>query len=148
VLRIDAKTDGGMMKSPKRAFAPRPAIPIRYHRFRHRFRCHDRPAEGLEPERPRRPHLDEQWADGQVHLPWHLGRRFPQLVYHHARKAWVGAVEYAGYRAACGVVTDRIDTMRKTGKTTIEATPQAQEYGCACQRDRQHDADDRRYPGT
>ena len=42
-------------------------------------------------------------------------------------------------------VTDRIDHMRQTGKTTIEATPQAQEqWGGACQRDRQHDADDRR----
>ena len=42
-------------------------------------------------------------------------------------------------------ITDCIDTMRKTGKTTIEATPAgAGAMGRACQRDRQRDADDQR----
>ena len=82
----------------------RQGIRIRHHRFRHRFRCHDRPAEGLEPERPRRPHAGRGMGGWSAHLSRHLGRRLPQPVHHHRPAKPVGAVEHAGIdRAACGV---------------------------------------------
>ncbi len=82
----------------------RQGIPVRHHRLRHRLRCHDRPAEGPEPERPRRPHAGRAVAGRPAHLPRHRGGRLPQPVHHHRPAEPVGAVEHAGLdRAACGV---------------------------------------------
>ena len=57
VLLVDAKTDGGDRRNHRKGHPRRrQGIRVRHHRVRHRFRCHDRPAEGPEPEGPRRPH--------------------------------------------------------------------------------------------
>ena len=105
VLLVDAKTDGGIEEITETGIrAGGKEYASRHHRFRHRFRCHDRPAEGAEPERPRRPHAGSGVAGRPAHLSWHLGRRLSQLVHHHRPAKPVGAVEHAGVdRAACGV---------------------------------------------
>ena len=47
VLLVDAKTDGAIEEITENGHPRRrQGIRIRHHRFRHRFRCHDRPAEG------------------------------------------------------------------------------------------------------
>ena len=57
VLLVDANTDGAIEEITEQGHPSGwQGIRIRHHRFRHRFRCDDRPAEGLEPERSRRPH--------------------------------------------------------------------------------------------
>ena len=78
----------------------RQGIRVRHHRFRHRLRCHDRPAEGAEPEGPRRPHAGRGMGGRPAHLSWHLGRRLPQPVHHHRPAKPVGAVEHAGRRSS------------------------------------------------
>ncbi len=147
VLLVDAKTDGAHRRNHRKGHPRRwQGIRVRHHRFRHRLRCDDRSAEGLEPERPRRPHAGRAVGGRSAHLPWHLGRRLPQPVHDHRSAKPVGAVEHAGVdRAACGVdhrlhrqhAQDRQDHHRGDA-------PSAGPMGRACQRDRQRDADDQR----
>src|ERR1700730_14252074 len=69
---------------------------MRHHRLRHRLRCYERSAQGLEPERPRRSHAGQAVGGWPTYLSWHFNRRLPQLVHHHWPAKPIGAVEYAG----------------------------------------------------
>ena len=133
VLLVDAKTDGAIEEITENGIrAGGKEYPVRHHRVRDWVRCHDRSAEGAEPERPRRPTLDEQWADGPHTYLGISVVGFPNLftitgpqspsVLTNMPVAIEQHVEW---------ITDCIDAMRKTGKTVIEATPQAQEQWVA-----------------
>ena len=153
VLLVDAKTDGADRGDHRQGHPRRrQGVRVRHHRVRHRVRCADRAAEGAEPEGPRRA---ARWTRSgrRARTPTSASQvaGFPNLftitgpqspsVLSNMPVAIEQHVEW---------VTDCIDYMRKTGKTTIEATPRgAGPVGRARQRDRQHDADDRApTPGT
>ena len=152
VLLVDAKTDGAIEEITEKGIrAGGKEYEFDIIVFATGFDAMTGPLKALEPEGPRRPHAGRGVGGRPAHLPRHLGRRLPQPVHHHRPAKPVGAVEHAGVdRAACRVghrlhrqhAQDRQDHHRGDA-------PGAGSVGRACQRDRQHDADDRApTPGT
>ena len=90
--------------------------------------------------------LDEEWADGPRTYLGIAVAGFPNLfTITGPQSPSVLSNMPVSIEQHVEWITDCIDDMRKAGKTTIEATPQAQDaVGRACQRGRQRDADDRR----
>jgi cyclohexanone monooxygenase len=129
VLLVDAEADGEIEEITEKGHPSGwQGISIRHHRLRHRLRRHDRSAEGPEPEGRGGRTLDEQWADGPHTYLGISVAGFPNLfIITGPQSPSVLSNMPVSIEQHVEWVTDCIDSMRRTGITTIEATLLAQE---------------------